>query len=192
MKKLLLSVFLFLGLLSITHAQKILEGSFEFTANLKEVNIVIDYKDVIVDGKNEESFVVQKTFEEDEGEEWRNYWNNKVKKLFMYKFCSAISENEDIKSLGVLIGDYPNALYTATFVLNRVDGDGELYGNVVFTENSSKKILAIVKLNGDGGHWGSIENLMGDAFEKAGKRFGQFLSDRIYYNSPDNKPKYNY
>ena len=180
MKKLLLSIFLILGLFSISNAQEILEGSFEFTKDLKSLNIVIDYTDVIIDGKNEESFLLLKTYEEDEGEEWRNYWNNKVKKLFMYKFCSAILEDTYLQSTGILIGNYPDAPYTATFVLKKVDSDGELYGKVVFTDNVSKKMVAIIRLNGDGGHWGSIENLMGDAFEKAGKRFGRFLSNKIY------------
>lgn len=192
MKNILITFFLFIGLFSVTKAQKTLEGSFDFIKDLKKINIIIDYSEAKIDGKSEESFIISKTLEEDEGEEWRNYWNNKVKKIFMYKFTSAINENKGLMSLGFLAGDFPDALYTATYKLKRVDSDGELYGNIIFTEKSSNKIVAIIKLNGDGGHWGSIENLMGDAFEKAGIKLGRFLNYKITtYTNQENNSKDN-
>jgi hypothetical protein len=166
---------LMLSIMSV-HAQKLKEGSLAFLNGEKELNIVFDFTGALIDNKSEKDFVDIQGVRK--GDEWKTKWENSTKKgfyiLFLVKFNEHLIGKHELRG-----GSFPNATYQATIRINKIDSDGEVRGEAVFTQANSTELLARVKINGDGGRWGSLENLFGDGFEKAGDKFGKFVARKL-------------
>lgn len=153
-------------------AQKIKKGDLDFLKNQKEIHLVFDWSNVIIDNKTEEDFVDIKAI--NSREDWKNEWYTTIKKGFELKFKAA-TNGIFIETLDMKVGDYPNANVTALIKLQRIDSDGEVYASVIFSNNNSDEPIITVKINGDGGMWGTVENLFGDGFTKAGISLGKII-----------------
>ena len=122
----------------------------------------------------EEDFLYLKTTQR--GEDWRAYWNEEVKNSLRIDF---VSEFNGRNVLHASYKDNPKANYIATAYILTVDSDGKTGFEVVFTKRGSDTILAKIKLNANGGRFGTLENLMGDAYKRAGKSLAKFLQRSI-------------
>lgn len=175
MKKLFLLfvIALFVGNIN---AQKLIEGTVSVLKDKKNLNMEVDFsKAKFWNRMTIDDFLYMKTEEEDEGEAWKDYWNKDCVKSFIKKFSK--SANENLFGENFRIGTYPDSKYTAVFFVSSVDEDGEISGIIVIKEQYTNKTVAVIsKIHGEGGHYGSIENLIGDGMERAGKQFGRFLT----------------
>lgn len=145
-----------------------------FLKGEKELEINFDYSKMYILNTTEEDFLYLKT--EQRGEDWRVYWNEEVKKSLKNKF---VSEFNETSTLHASYKDNPQANYIATVYILTVDSDGKTGSEVVFTQRGSGTILAKIKLDGNGGRFGTLENLMGDAYKRSGKSLAKFLQKSI-------------
>ena len=178
MKKLIwISVLLSL-LASDMYCQKLESGSLTCLKGESQLNVIIDFSQSKIDGLSEQDFIWKMGLKDSRGSEWEEYWKKDCYKQFFGKFClSAFEETEEI---GLKLGSFPEAKYTAILQLETVDDDGEINGRIRIVETETEKEKAVImKLNGDGGRWGSIENLIGDAMERAGEKTGRFIRKNI-------------
>lgn len=165
---------LFMSLSVAGYGQKLIGGSLNFLKGEKELEINFDYSKMYILNTTEEDFLYLKT--EQRGEDWRVYWNEEVKKSLKNKFVSEFNETSTLRAS---YKDNPQANYTATVYILTVDSDGKTGSEVVFTQRGSGTILAKIKLDGNGGRFGTLENLMGDAYKRSGKSLAKFLQKSI-------------
>ena len=160
-------------------AQKLESGSLACLAVENQLNIVLDFSQCRIDGLTEDDFIWKMSMKDSRGEDWGNYWKNECYRDFLSKFC--IHAFEETKNTGFRFGSFPEAKYTAVLQLQTVDDDGEIDGEIRVRENETGKEMAVIKkIHGEGGRCGSIENLIGDAMERAGKNVGKFISSQGY------------
>lgn len=182
MKKILLFLTTLFAFTLGVQAQKITSGNLFFLFSEEELNVVIDYSKVVIDGKSETLFLQQRKNLKHDGQDWNAYWEQEVKKDLRNKFMNNFNGELSKSPLKLQGGVYPNAKYTATIYVLNIDSDGECDSEVIFTQKDSGEIVAIVsKLNGDGGKYGSFENLAGDGFQRAGTNLGKFICKQIRY-----------
>lgn len=172
MKGIILILFMFLSV--IGYGQKLISGSLDFLKGEKELEINFDYSKMLIMNNTEEDFLYLKT--DQKGEEWRVYWNKEVKKSLKFDF---VSEFNGKSALHASYKDNPKANYIATVYILTVDSNGKTGSEVVFTQRGSGTILAKIKLNGNGGRFGTLENLMGDAYKRSGENLAKFLRKSI-------------
>ncbi len=146
------------------------KSSNEFLNNEKQLNIVIDYSIVKIDGYTEAEFVEYQCIRG--GEKWKTKWDSIIKKDLYRKFTGYFNENFIGKS-DLRGGNFPDAGYIATVKLVKIDFYGTTEAKVIITKKGSDTVLSIIDIVGRGGRAGSRENLMGDGFRRAGSDFGK-------------------
>jgi hypothetical protein len=162
MKKIGFIALFLLGVISI-HAQKITKGSFCDLANVKMVNISIDYKESKIDRMPFEAFL-----------ETEEKWEEAYKDI-MLKLIKSANQN----SGGIVYTSKQTTDYQLIFKAIIVDRDGETSGNLLLLDKDGNVIGEAEKFNANGGHFGSQTNLMGDASERLGKKIAQFIKKQI-------------
>ncbi|MBR5650791.1 MAG: hypothetical protein IKX38_03865 [Bacteroidales bacterium] len=176
--KRLVFFFAFVLMSTTMYCQIVEKGALLFLKDEQQLNFDVDFSDAMIDRMSEKEFLDLKCFEEDEGDGWRDYWNTKCRKGFILKFT--INANQKTNGKFPRLGMYPEATYTAVYKLVNVDDDGDLKGGVIIKDTKTGEVKAVVKnVFGDGGRFGSIENLIGDAMERAGKSFGRYVSTQM-------------
>lgn len=159
--------------------QKIESGSLACLKGESHLNMMLDFSQSRIDGLSEQDFIWKMSVNDSRGTGWEEYWKNECYRVFLGKFC--LSAFEETQEVGLRLGTFPDAKYTAIFQLQTVDNDGEVYGIIRIEETETgKEEAVIVKVNGDGGRWGSIENLIGDSMERAGEKVGKFIRKNIH------------
>ena len=174
MKKAILLIVFALSLTSLS-AQKIKEGNLDFLIGEKELNLIIDYKNTIIHGNTEEAFVNQMVVQN--GEQWKEIWDGETKTELYQKFT--IFLNRGTENLGLKAGTFPEANYVAVVKIINIEKKGTTTADVFFLKTGYPDILAIISVQGDGGKYGSMENLAGDGFRRAGSNLGQFLANSV-------------
>ena len=146
---------LVIGLIAILSSscgsKKVPVDSLDFLIGQRELDVVLNFDDVLLQG------LPEKTFLRDEQPEWVEKWEKEKTTLFEENFLGHLNNNVRIRC-----GDYPNAQYQATvFILavNRkgpgkhLEGPGtrEVTCEVVFTKMRNSQPLATLYAKGDSG-----------------------------------------
>ena len=138
------------------------------------MNICLDFSQSIIKGLTEDDFVRGQCLISKIGEEWREYWKTTCYKQFLGKFC--IKANSITHAIGLSLGEFPEAQYTAVFQVQSIDDNGSTSGLMIIKDNvCDKEIVIIDKLYGQGGKFGTFANLTSDAMERLGTQFGDFI-----------------
>lgn len=166
MKKIILAcILVFLGL--TTHAQK---GVYWSNASILKgetrLNVVFDYSEAVLDGMTIEAMASL-------DENWE-----KGSKEAMARFCKEFVKHCQVTP-ALFVGPYPEAKYTLTLKVLKVDDDGECYVDVIISDNDGNIILNAPKMNGDGGRFGSFTNLMGDGYENLSRKLAVKIRNAI-------------
>ena len=152
----------------------IITGSLEFLKGEKELEINFDYSNVVIKNMKEKDFLEMKAMER--GEKWVKYWNEEVKNTLKVKFIKHFNEK------GILYAgfkDNPQAEYVATIYLFQVNEKGSIQSEVVFTKRGASQELARLRLNSRGGKFGTLENLMGEGYKRAGEDLARLIQREL-------------
>ena len=76
--------------------------------------------------------------------------------------------------IAILPGSELKSSYTIFICPIKLDSKGNNKSNYVLKDASGKE-LGRAQFNGDGGHWGTFANLMGDGYEKAGRKLASLM-----------------
>jgi len=155
-------------------AQKLTQGSLVFLNEVKNLNIVFDYTDLIINGNTEEYFTVKS------GEKWKNNWDNdkiRFNKLFIMNANMELIK----KNAALRLGDFPDAEYIATVkVLKMIDGIHTYSAEVIFTQTGSTDVLAVVSIDNreDSLEW-TLTKTINKIMTNGGKQFAQLIMKKI-------------
>jgi len=154
--------------------QKLTQGSLDFLNGVKNLNIIFDYTDLIINGKTEE-YVAAKN-----GERWAKNWD-KDKIQFNKLFIASANMELIERNAALRLGDFPDAEYAATVkVLKMIDRSHGYTAEVIFTQPDSTDILAVISIDYrditiDSTLTITIKNMM----TEAGKQFAKLIVKNI-------------
>lgn len=142
-------------------AQKVTKGSLSVLKNEKQLNMVCDFTNCIID-KKPAYYQIQK-----EGDNWE-----KGVSEIIFRFGEGVSK----KVRTLIVGQFPDAKYTLYYALESIDDDQDCFGTIFLKDTQTGEIIAeIKKAYGSAGMFGSFFNLLGDAFEDLGKKIGMII-----------------
>lgn len=162
---------LLLALFSVNcFAQKVVSGSFSALSSEKAVSVRWDFGSTVFEKKFNE-----REWESLNGEtEWR-----KAKNEAMAVILKCI--NEELKKNHVyVVGENLSNECKYTIIVSPIslDRKGNNNSNYYLVDNNNVEV-ACVQIKGDGGHWGSLGNLMGDGYEEAAKKLGKLIKKSV-------------
>ena len=148
------------------------EGSLNFLKEVKNLHVVFDYSDIIMNGRTEEYYAATRE------EKWKNNWDND--KIQFYKFFTNNANVELIsKNASLRLGDFPDAEYLATVkVLKMIDASHIYTAEVIFTKMDFTDVLAVVSIDYRKGsiskEW-TLTQTINKIMKIAGKQFGKLI-----------------
>lgn len=185
MKKLMLMVVsLFICGASVS-AQKLTEGSLGPIYGQEVINCVFDFMQTEAAGMPLDEFFEWKTAEDKKGEEFGPKFE-KAQTSCQMNFME--KANEKLKD--VRLAKKPGAEYTLTVKMLQIDKPGrENVCDYIFTNTATGEQIAVIRMEGKGGRFGSFTNLMNDAFKDGGEQFGEFLNKQFKQIAKEQKKK---
>lgn len=168
-------IFIFATFLAISlcvSAQKEkISSSFEILKDESVVDIMFSFKETVFEKKfNEEQWI------EIHGEdEW-----NKAKEEAMQIIVSNV--NEKLRKQALFVKKHnpqKNCHYTIIVAPIKLDRNGNNVSYYYLRDNTSNTIIARKKINGDGGRFGDLANLLGDGYEEAARSLGRSIKSDI-------------
>lgn len=156
--------------------QKLKKTDFAFIANAKTIDVVFDYSKAHIAGFTLDEFFEKKSYEETEGTAWKDYFMNKfVPKLRLFFIHAA---NEELGTAPFRLAHSTKSNYVMQVSFTDVDDDGESDATITITYMDKSVTF---EANGEGGVFGSLENLMGDATKDMGESVGEYLSKMVLW-----------
>ena len=169
--------FIIVGIWRIKRGPRIQSGSLVSLKDKKELNVLIDFSQSKIMGMSQDDFIWSRSITKTK-DEWREYWETACNKQFLAKFC--IKANAITQTINLILGEFPNAQYTALFQVQIVDNDGATSGIMNIIDNESgEKIAILERFYGAGGRIGTLENLICDAMDRLGTKFGKYLNSEL-------------
>lgn len=157
-------------------AQKAVESKWselEFLNDSRRLNLVIDYSTADILGEDFEDFVAGEA-------EWNSY-----EAEIRSKFIRAFNEEADDGPYPHRVGTYPDAEYTLVIHVKKVDDKGSNVKGVMNVLSINGMVLFTHEVEGNEGRFGSVCNLMGDAFREMGEDVG----GKFYHHARMHKKK---
>lgn len=153
--------------------QELLQGSFSPLLDYRVATVNIDLSNTDVEGQPLNDFIKFKTFEE--GEDYPSEFQKDVNGIT----GDFIEEFNDTNCPLLLTAGYENPL-NLTVMVEAISRNGNSIScKYIFWHSSIDNPIVIVQLTSKDGRIGSFTNLMGDAFEKAGKDLGKYIKKHL-------------
>lgn len=147
-------------------SQELIQGSFAPLLDYRVATVNLDLSSTDVEGQAIEDFIKFKTYEE--GENYPKEFQKDVKSIT----GDFIDEFNDTNCPLLLTTGYENPL-NLTVEVETINRKGNsILCKYIFWESTIDNPIVIIHLSSSDGRIGSFTNLMGDAFEKAGKDWG--------------------
>lgn len=167
MKKTLLITFMALATLN-SYAQKVIDGTFALLKDEKFVTVAWDFSKTVFEKKfNEKEWADIHT-----PAEWEE-----AKKEAMEKILE--EANGKLENATVYLVDATTykekTNYTIIITPKTLDKKGNNLSNYVLRKNANSEEVAVIEIKGDGGHFGSLSNLLGDGYEEAARKLGKHI-----------------
>ena len=177
-KKVLLAI----GFLAVTmsiSAQKF-TGNISPLKGQKEVNVVIDFSEMLVNKQPEESHIAFNTKDksEEEKEQWLKEWNEKMREEAFEQLKEEL--NKAVTKKGFLVGNYPNVEYTILVKVNSLSPgvhkliSSNVSSTVYFVKTGQTTPFATLEYKRI---WGKWSDLLPDHVARIGKAFGYLGSN---------------
>lgn len=150
-------------------SQELIQGSFAPLLDYRVATVNLDLSSTDVEGQAIEDFIKFKTYEE--GENYPKEFQKDVKSIT----GDFIDEFNDTNCPLLLTTGYENPL-NLTVEVETINRKGNsILCKYIFWESTIDNPIVIIHLSSSDGRIGSFTNLMGDAFEKAGKDLGKYV-----------------
>ena len=132
-----------------------------FISDTRKLNLVIDYSSADILGDDFVDFVAGEA-------NWGSY-----EPEIRSKFIRAFNEEADDGAYPHRLGNYPDADYTMIIHVLKVDDRGSNVKGTMDIVGAVGDVLFTHNVEGNQGRFGSVCNLMGDAFTEMGEDIGQ-------------------
>lgn len=175
-----LCVSLVLSILTLK-AQGLIQGSYESLTDTRVVSVELDISHVDIGGQTLQDFIEYKTFEEGEG--YSKEFDKDIREIlgdFIDEF------NDTNAPIMLTVASSPKVILTIW--VNHINRKGnEVSCQYIFSDRVTDTPMATIAMVSKNGRVGSFTNLMGDAFEKAGKDLGKFSKKMLKAELKKNK-----
>lgn len=165
-------LFLALGIMS-AKSQEMIQGSFAPLLDYRVATVNLDLSCTDVAGQTIEDFIKFKTYEE--GENYPTEFQKDVKSIT----GDFIDEFNDTNCPLLLTAGYENPLNLTAKVETISRKGNSISCKYIFWQSTIDSPIVIIQLTSKDGRVGSFTNLMGDAFEKAGKDLGKYVKRQL-------------
>lgn len=146
------------------------ENPVAFLQDQKKLDIEINYTEASLCSMEEDAFIP--FIESETDEPW-----SLISGKWMSKFTSEC--NDELEGHSLLVGAFPKAGYKIVVNVDLIDKKGRFVATVQFVEKETGTVMATKDIDAKGGHFGTINNLIGDGHEHAGEALGKFLAGYI-------------
>lgn len=161
-----LFIFVFIFATSNCFAQKVISGSFALPESETYLYVDWDFSETLFEKKYNE-----KEWEAMNAGEW-----TKAKSEALGFILNEM--NEILKKSRIIViqkGSDLKAEYTLYISAIKLDRKGNNKSFFILKKNDSGEEIGKAQIKGDGGHWGSLGNLLGDGYEEAARKMGSLL-----------------
>ena len=188
MKKLVLLAVCLCVSVGFVKAQKV-EGTLSFLKQCEELNVVFDYKGMMIKKQTEKEYVAEKVKEKNkekkgQGDEWKTEWETTTRDFIQSAFLKDF--NAEFAGMGLEAGEFPEAEYVATvkttwldpgFMAGPMSKPSSVSVEVVFKKKNSSTVLAKVTINKAKGSLYDFGNLYAGDERRIGSSYGEAAQD---------------
>lgn len=158
----------------IVRAQELQQGSFESLLDCRVVSVQFEFSNTTVEGLPLSDFIQNQSFIE--GKDYSNYFT-KAKQEIIGEFIEEFNDTDCPILLSVAASPYGINLVVNVHEISRKGN--EVKCSYEFSKQGDSMIMCGIDMNTQDGRIGSFTNLMGDAFEKAGKDLGKYIKKKL-------------
>lgn len=149
---------------------------YEFLRGETSINLEIDYSKGEYMGMSLDDFIAYRNEEclytQLKGINYADHWEDSIKPELKSELLDDLRDH--LKKIRVCALKC-NCKYTLLITILSVSGSGDLETECSFVDTEGDEVQKFV-LNINGGHFGTIENLMEDGFENLGEYLGKKIS----------------
>jgi hypothetical protein len=171
MKKILLLALMALCS-NLIQAQKLTEGALSPLKNAKNINIAVDYSQMIFDGLNEKDY--DASLSNEQKEQWQL-----AKEEFVTIFISYFNQIMLEKELDLVGGVLPDAKYNLTVVPLVFDANYNMRAEIIISEQNGGKPVAKISLKGNSYRFGTRIHKAKGSFKTSATNLAGFLAKKI-------------
>lgn len=154
-------------------AQELVQGTFGSLNNIYVATVQFDFSQAKVEEVPFEDFVGLLAFED--GSKFREAFDKDINDILI----DFIEEFNDTNCL-MLLTVSPNPETVLTIKVKEISRKGNSVScDYIITNKPDSNPIVIISMASKDGRVGSFTNLMGDAFEKAGKDLGKYLKKQL-------------
>lgn len=168
------TICLLLALSSVfVKAQELIQGTFDSLNNIHIATVQFDFSQAQVEEAPYEDYVGLLAFED--GSKFREAFYKDINDILI----DFIEEFNDT-NCPILLTVSPNPDTVLTIKVKRISRKGNSVScDYIISNNPDSNSIVIISMASKDGRVGSFTNLMGDAFEKAGKDLGKYLKKQL-------------
>ena len=134
--------------------------------NEKEIDVSIKFSQAIIHGKSEADFVYIEDVSSEE--DWITLWENEYKPGLFRVFLEAFNTYMFDAGYKIRFGSFEQSQYQIKLIVSSISENGSVLMSGFINNRDQEATLCELTIIGNGGTFGTIINLMGDGFKRAG------------------------
>lgn len=158
----------------IVNAQELQQGSFEPLLPCRVATVQFDFSKTTVEGLPLSDYIANQSFIE--GEDYNQYFS-KAQQEVTGDFIEEFNDTDCPILLTISKSPSPIIMVVKVHEINRKGN--QLNCSYEFYKQDDSIVLCVIEMTSKDGRVGSFTNLMGDAFEKAGKDLGKYMKKQL-------------
>ena len=132
----------------------------------KEIDVSIIFSQAVIHGKSEADFVYIEDVSSEE--DWITLWENEYKPGLFRVFLEAFNTYMFDAGYKIRFGSFEQSQYQIKLIVSSISENGSVLMSGYIKNRDQETTLCELTIIGNGGTFGSIINLMGDGFKRAG------------------------
>ena len=134
--------------------------------NEKEIDVSIKFSQAIIHGKSEADFVYIEDVSSEE--DWITLWENEYKPGLFRDLLGSFNNYMFDYGYRVRFGSFEQSKYQIKLIISSISENGSVLMSGFINNRDQEATLCELTIIGNGGTFGTIINLMGDGFKRAG------------------------